>query len=141
MLNCCKNAVMNSRDTIDFHVEGADGGRVHALRDSRKTIAVEGIKLDDLIDGPVDFLKMDIEGAEVEVLEGCEKLDQVKQMFVEYHSFADRPQDLHCLLQVLSRHGFRYYLKTQFCSEQPLIEPITQLGMDLQINLFANKVA
>ena len=135
-----QRAVTNSSGLmVDFHLEGADGGRVHRLRNSSQTVAVQTIKLDDLIDGPVDFLKMDVEGAEVEVLGGCAKLNQVNQLFVEYHSFADRPQDLDLLLGILKRHGFRYYLKTQFCSRQPLTEIQTQLGMDLQINVFAKK--
>ena len=42
--------------------------------------------LDKLITEPIDFLKMDIEGAEYEAFYSCTKLDLVKQISIEYHN-------------------------------------------------------
>lgn len=51
-----------------------------------KAIKVATKTLDELVDWPVDLLKMDVEGAEQEVLMSSSKaLGQVRQLMVEYH--------------------------------------------------------
>lgn len=132
-------AVANETGTISFFSEGADGGRIYPIEDTKAKFEVECIKLDELIDRPVDFLKIDIEGAETEVVCNSEKLENVSQLFIEYHSFKDTEQTLAQILDKLSAHNFRYYIHTQFCPQQPLIEESLQLGMDLQLNIYANK--
>ncbi len=54
---------------------------------------VRTVRLADyLIGDRIDLLKIDIEGAEVPVLEDCAaRLDWVDRVFVEYHSFTDLP--------------------------------------------------
>ena len=132
-------AVSAKKGIIKFFSEGADGGRIHRIDDDTQTYEVKTITLDDLIDGQVDFIKMDIEGAETDVILGSKKLNQVDQMFIEYHSFVDVPQQLGDLLTCLTKNNFRYYIHTQFCSERPLSETRTQLGMDMQLNIFAKR--
>jgi len=126
---------------MKFYHEGADGGRIFPLppSSSKDVFVVKSIQLDELIQEHVDFLKMDIEGAEVDVICSSEKLVDVDQLLIEYHSFKDTEQDLGRLLEKLSSLNFRYYLHTQFCSPRPLTEESLQLGMDLQINIFAKK--
>ena len=132
-------AVSHDTQSLSFHSEGADGGRTHSLETSREVQVIEAVTLDQLIDGPVDFLKIDIEGAEVPALMACTKLGQVRQMFIEYHSFADSPQLLGQLLELLQSAGFRYYIHTQFCAKAPLTMTQLQLGMDLQLNIFVKR--
>lgn len=132
-----KAAVSNSNEPVKFNREGADAGRIHNLEESQDFSIVDPISLDDLIHEPIDFLKMDIEGAEVDVLCESKKIDQVNQMFIEYHSFVDQTQQLDRLLSKLTHAGFRYFLNTQFCSKNPFQNIETQIGMDLQINVFA----
>jgi FkbM family methyltransferase len=131
-------AVSHQEGVLKFRSEGADGGRL--LKEGEVdegSIDVKTIHLDDIIDGPTDFLKLDIEGAEVDVLASSTKLDQVRQLFVEYHSFEGKAQRLEELLATLARNQFRYYIHHQFCSPRPLIEEQLQLDMDLQLNIFA----
>ena len=109
------------------------------MANPKNTYKVGTINLDDLINGDVDFLKMDIEGAETDVICNSIKLRKVKQMFIEYHSFQDDNQKLGMLLSSLSKNNFRYYIHTQFCSNKPFVENNTQLGMDLQLNIFAKR--
>ena len=109
------------------------------MENPKNSYKIETIGLDELIDGEVDFLKMDIEGAETDVLCDSKKLDKVKQMFIEYHSFADEKQKLGDLLLCLSKNNFRYYIHTQFCSKNPLVQNESQLGMDLQLNIFVKR--
>lgn len=70
-----------------------------------KTILVETEMLSDLINQPVDFLKMDIEGAEMEVLlAAADKIELVKQMIVEFHP--TRTQSLVKMVEFLQEHRF-----------------------------------
>ena len=74
---------------------------------------VPAVVLSAFIDCPVDFLKMDIEGAEVIVLEelaATGKLERIQQMVLEYHdNIETNPSNtLHALLRILAEHGFRY---------------------------------
>ena len=58
----------NRKDTLLFSKKA---GRNSSLSDNGTPVAVADI--DSLIDGEVTMLKMDIEGAELKALEGCEK--------------------------------------------------------------------
>ena len=130
-------AVWHLPRSASFHCEGADGGRIQCFDGAQSVVDVPTISLDELIgDDQIDFLKMDIEGAEVDVLNSAKRLDQVNRIFVEYHSFREQPQRLTEMLNVLDRAGFRHYLQTQFCPPQPLIDTKDRLGMDLQLNVF-----
>ena len=132
-------AINTTGERVEFHCEGADSGRIYPLAQSSRSTQVDGIKLEALLDQPVHFLKMDIEGAEAECLCQTRTLENVEQMFVEYHSFEGEPQLLDEVLRKLKESGFRYYIETQFCSPQPLVNTETYLEMDLQLNLFAHR--
>lgn len=126
---------------LEFQSDGADTGRVADKDNNSNTITISTTKLSKYLDQPVDFLKIDIEGAEIVVLQECqEKLQNVKNIFVEYHSLVNAPQKLEKLLQILAKAGFRYYIdNTSFLTEQPLIHRREEFGMDLQLNIFGLK--
>ena len=109
------------------------------METSKEVFQVEPLSLDELIREPVDFLKMDIEGSETEAICSAENLDNVPQLFVEYHSFKGMEQSLGALLEKLTSCGFRYYIHSHFCSPRPFTEEALQLGLDLQLNIFAKK--
>lgn len=133
-------AVSHDNEPLQFYADGADGGRTaHALDAPKAIVRVDAITLDQLIDGPVDFLKIDIEGSEGDSIEACTKLSQVDQLFIEYHSFFDSPQTLGRMLNKLTDEGLRYYIHKQFCSPRPLTEPALQGDLDLQLNIFAKR--
>jgi FkbM family methyltransferase len=127
--------------TLTFESEGADGGRISDDTDSSNSIGIKTKKLSDYLkDTKVDMLKMDIEGAEIQVLkEAQDYLANAENIFIEFHSFQNEPQGLADLLAILEQQGFRYYIHTQFCSQTPFTEIQLQLGMDLQLNIFAVK--
>lgn len=135
-----QRAVSHDHEPVRFFREGSDGGRAGSeIPGTLGVVEVATVTLDDLIDGPVDFLKIDIEGSEGEALQACTRLALVEQMFIEYHSFKNAPQTLGRMLDKLSREGFRYYIHHQFCSPAPLTQEALQLGMDLQLNIFAKR--
>jgi len=132
-----QKAVSNSHEPLKFFCEDTDGGRVtEVFQDAKESVTVETVMLDDLISGPVDFLKIDIEGAEAAALAACHKLHLVDQIFIEYHSFANPEQYLNDILEKLKKEGFRYYIHEQFCSKKPLSVARVHMDMDLQLNIF-----
>jgi len=111
------------------------------MANAKAILTLPAISLDRLLVDSVDLLKMDIEGAETDVLLHSRRLNRVSQLMVEYHSFADTAQSLDSLLNTLASAGFRYYLQTQLCPRRPLVETACHLGMDLQLNIFAKRAA
>ncbi len=127
-------AVSDRTGHVSFQSDGATGGRTG---ETGAGIEVDAIALVDLLVQPVTFLKIDIEGAELEVLRSCaDRLSRVENMFVEFHSFADRPQRLAELLDIVTRAGFRYLIQTERCAPRPFLDTDPHAGMDLQLNVF-----
>lgn len=105
--------------TLTFSADGSAGGRVDPVG-GEQTINV--VRLSTYLRQPVDFLKLNIEGEELDVLNECTQagvLGNVRQMVVEYHGWAGKPQRLGDLLNLLDRQGFRYFVHdfdTETCS-------------------------
>jgi FkbM family methyltransferase len=130
-------AVWSSVTELNFTSDGADGGRLSVAND-RSDHLVPTVRLKDYLDRKVDFLKLDIEGAETEVLHDCaDQLANVGAVFVEYHSFDNQPQTLHVLTDVLTRAGFRLHIQAPMPAPQPFVKCHPDMGMDMQLNIFA----
>lgn len=140
-----QRAVANASGTLAFQCIGADSGRLQVEGASGEkadsaVVHVETIRLDDLIaNEQVDFLKIDIEGAETDVICSSHKLDQVSQIFIEYHSFIDAPQHLSLLLSTLEKAGFRYYINRIYAPTNPYLQITDNQSMDLQLSIFATR--
>lgn len=133
-------ALTGQPGNFEFHQHRGDSGRLgHPLENSPSTTRVRGMALDELLAEPVDFLKMDIEGAEVEVLASTKFLQHVRYIFIEYHSFQGHPQNLDTVLAHLSTKGFRYWLQNHFTPKNFWEFGETIEGMDAQINIFARR--
>lgn len=132
----------NKKTTLRFFSEGADAGRIAVKRDTSNIIKIPTIQLRKYLKKPVDFLKLDIEGAETTVLEDCKDLlTNVKNIFVEYHSFTQELQTLDRLLAILHNNSFRYYISSAgVYTAFPFLEKNYYLGMDNQLNIFATKI-
>lgn len=121
---------------VEFGQEGADGGSIN-LKTNR--IRVDSIRLKDFLEKEerIDFLKVDIEGAEYEVLIDCkDNLSNIQNIFVEYHSRNNLPQRLSKILNVLEKNNFRYYIENITKRKKPFINRAKNLNMDLQLNIF-----
>ncbi len=121
-------------DGVQFQIEGGTSGRI--VKEAR---IFPSIRLrDELAKHPkIDFLKMDIEGAEFEVLsDAAPELLRVESIFIEYHSIQGEEQKLGELLNILREAGFRYHIKEAYTSQHPYLKRQLQLGMDLQLNIF-----
>ena len=133
-------AVWINDDGVSFGSDGADGG---SIINSRNKKIIPSIRLKNLLDAhkEIDFLKIDIEGAETDVMVDCsESLSVVKRIFVEYHSWTGYPQNLNALLKVLSVNNFRYYIEHVNFIQSPL-ENIQKIpNYNLQLNIYAIKI-
>lgn len=76
-------------------------------------IEVKSTKLSEYLDEPVDFLKLDIEGAEDGVLDECrDKLGNVNFLFIEFHTGDGLPLSrLRKILEILDEAGFDYQIE------------------------------
>lgn len=130
--------------TLKFFSEGADGGRIADESTNKNIIEIETVKLSHYLNNEtqIDFLKLDIEGAETEVLLECEAyLSKVKNIFIEYHSFSQQKQTLSIILNILENNGFRYYIEhIGVKSKHPFVSINDYVGFDNQLNIFGYKV-
>jgi FkbM family methyltransferase len=111
-------ALHSKRGSVDFYYDPAEPARLRmSMRPERTSQAcrqVEAVPLSDYIHGEVDFLKMDIEGAEFDVLQELaqsDKLRLVREMVVEYHHHVDPSEDrMSRMLEVLEAQHFGYQI-------------------------------
>ncbi|UJF30653.1 FkbM family methyltransferase [Kaistella sp. 97-N-M2] len=123
-----KEAVWIEDTELSFFSEGAlAGSSVVDFGNNNNVIKVQAVDLKKHLQKPVDFLKIDIEGAENKVIfDIAVHLDNVKNLFLEYHGLLNEPQNLGEILNLLKQKGFEYYirvaddtLKFPFCNESP----------------------
>jgi hypothetical protein len=100
---------------------------------------VKAIRLKNLLNRPVNFLKMDIEGAEFEVImDAADNLYHVKNLFIEYHGCFDRQRELSSLLNMLTEKGFNYYIKEAASVYDHPFSRVKNpvIPYDIQLNIF-----
>jgi FkbM family methyltransferase len=100
-------AVWNKGGTVRFESNRADASRVT----NDGTCQVEAVRLADVINEPVDLLKVDIEGAEYPVLlDLCDsgKIRHVNQLVIELHGRGHDQTHVPGLFEALRSHGFRF---------------------------------
>lgn len=101
-----------------FTGPGEDTSLIASTRPERggsERTEVEAVTLSSQIDGDVDLLKMDVEGAELEVLEevaASGKMALIHEILVEYHHNIGGGQRFSPFLALLEDEGFGYRLKT-----------------------------
>lgn len=119
-----------------FETDGSWGGHIGDGADSAG-VTVKAHKLDGLLGKKVDFLKMDIEGAESDVIMHAKELiaKNVDKLFFEWHSLSGQPQRLGEILAFFEKQGFRYHIKEASIKQTPFIYKPTS-RMDSQLDVF-----
>lgn len=114
------------------------GGYIAPDGGDSRAVEVPVVRLRDYLGKSIDMLKLDVEGAECEVVSDCaDMLKNVKNIFIEYHSVVGRPQCLGQLLSSLSDAGFRVHIHPAGAhSHKPFVCLDALNGMDMQLNLF-----
>lgn len=133
-----KEAVWKADTTLRFSNEGSMSSKITDQGGSA-TRDVKAVRLRDFLTKPVDFLKIDIEGAEFEVLMDCaERLQLVRNLFIEYHGVFGQIGELNAILALVTDQGFRYYIKE---AAPVYAQPFCQvkdpaIPYDVQLNIF-----
>jgi len=87
---------------------------------------IRTIRLSSILRGAVDFMKMDIEGAEETVLrELGESLSSIRELIIEYHGTAigEPLNSLARIVGLLERHGFAVRVQTDLEDAEPGGQP------------------
>lgn len=123
-------AALSNRDgELTFHGDGKYGGSLaaDAVGESGpepSSYRVRCARLRDYLAEPVDFLKLNIEGAEWEVLaDSADRLANVAEMVIEYHHLPNLPRTLHNILDLLDRRGFDYLINDFDAETNPGVRP------------------
>ena len=133
-----KEAVWTKDEDLQFYSEGALAGScVTDFAKKNHIITVKAVDLKKYLQQPVDFLKIDIEGAEnTLIFDIADSLKNVKNLFLEYHGILNEEQNLGEILNLLKAKGFEYYIrvagetiKQPFCNEKPR-------SFNQQLNIF-----
>ena len=114
-------AVHGGSDRVYLYSDpGTPGSPQMSMRSERisgRRRAVSATRLSNHISGRVDFLKLDVEGAEAVVIEDLERaarLQAIARMAIEYHHHIDPDDDaLGSMLAALERSGFGYQLEAR----------------------------
>lgn len=137
-----KEAVWVKDEILEFYSEGALAGSIVTdFGKNNNIIQIKAIDLKKYLNQPVDFLKIDIEGAEnTLIFDIKDHLYQVKNLFLEYHGIIGEEQNLGEILNLLKSKGFQYYIrvagetiKQPFCNEKPN-------AFNQQLNIFCYRV-
>jgi len=137
-----QNAVWTKNEELEFSDEGGDSGSIHSIANTKK-VKVQAIDFLEALnrEDKIDMLKMDIEGAENDVIPHiASALHRIDKMFIEYHSFNNGVQRLDEILSLLRENKFRYYIRHVNNRKCPFIDTAKDKEMDMQLNIFAYKI-
>ena len=135
-----KSAVWITNGEISFEAKESEASHIS---DNTSDFKVSSIRLRNIIDSyqKVDFLKLDIEGAEYQVMRDIENiLSKVENLFLEYHGKVEEAYKLNEILTFLNNCGFSIYIKNAADNlQKPFVEKRTGTIYDVQLNLFCYK--
>jgi FkbM family methyltransferase len=135
-----KNAAVWKENTmISFEAGGTMSSKIVLNKESQQSKRIPAVRLRDYLDKKIDFLKIDIEGAEFEVLlDISSQLGVVENLFVEYHGNFGQIDQLTRLFSLFSQNGFKYYIKeATIVYDTPLLRRKKSGTLyDIQLNIF-----
>ena len=108
------SAVWTANGTIEFVCEGTDSGAVASLETSvtgaRRQVPAE--RLRDWLNDPIDLLKLDVEGAELAVLQDCrDRLQAVRAITIDLHEFNPARRQTGEVFELLASAGFLFDMR------------------------------
>lgn len=132
-------AVWKEDAMISFESEGTMSSKIVFNQEAGASKLTKAVRLKNYLNRKIDFLKIDIEGAEYQVL--CDigdHLNFVNNLFVEYHGMFGQIAELSELFDLFSKKGFRYYIKeATVVYETPFVrKKKNAIIYDIQLNIF-----
>ena len=138
-----ETAVWVENGEISFASNAAEGSSITMANEGNDVIVVPAVRLADVLNKyeKIDFLKLDIEGAEDKVVADCGSLlSRIENLFLEYHGTIHETEKLTSILKTLSNCGFKVYLNNAANHLQtPFYEKKSGARHDVQLNLFCYK--
>lgn len=131
-------AVWTENGTIQFASDGTLGSKMANNERASHVISIPAVRLKEFLNAPVDFVKLDIEGAEYDVLKDCyDNLGNVTHLFIEFHGYFNKMYQLTDILRMAQEKGFAYYIKeaTNVYST-PFYRENLERPYDIQLNIF-----
>lgn len=119
---------------VVFQPDGAVSGHVVASNGATlpaNAVSIPATRLSDWIDGPVDLLKLDIEGSEYDVIADLSqsgRLAQVKTLICEVHGNPSTQQRFATLWEQLTAAGFRLSLRDARVGGNPRDTPFSVIS-------------
>ena len=127
------NAAIWYEDTqLQFKSNGSDGGSLMKKGD----LKVRAVNLIPYLNTKVDFLKVDIEGAEHDILPKLSGyLKNVQNLFIELHVYRNSAIQIEETFQLLRENGFRYKFDSLHKINFEAFKSVSKF--DTQFNIFA----
>jgi FkbM family methyltransferase len=138
-VNLVEAAVWKENTQLKFIAQGGMDSKIS--EGAEEGILVKAYSLIDYLQDPVDFLKLDIEGAEFEVLKNIEEyMDKIATLFIEYHGSFSQTNELIAILDMVQKAGFYVYIK-EACNVYPTPFYINSkhTQFDVQLNIFCRR--
>lgn len=133
------NAAAWVEDTqIDFYMVGGQSGHIdlHHYEPSQNElkVTIQALDLAKYLNRPVDYLKLDIEGAEFAVMKHIQpQLANIRLLIVEAHHWVDKPNQLAEMLSLLSNEGFNIAIsawESEMYFDKPYKRPLETVNAD-----------
>lgn len=137
-----KEAVWIEDTTLHFSNAGSMASKIVSETNDNSTKPTKAVRLKNFLTKEIDFLKIDIEGAECEVVNDItDKLYLIKNMFVEYHGTFSETNKLIQLFNIIKNAGFSLYIKE---AANIYMHPFNRTSnpnttYDVQLNIFCFK--
>ena len=132
-----KEAVWIEDTVLSFSNTNTQMSKIADSKNGNNTIRVNAVRLKNLLGKEVDFLKIDIEGAEYAVLKDInESLSNVKNLFVEYHGTFHQNKELNEIFKIITNNGFKYYIQQAVEKHPTPFVPSYTADYDVQLNIF-----
>jgi surface carbohydrate biosynthesis protein/FkbM family methyltransferase len=120
--------LLDREDALSFGSDGSDGSSIFS---GKPNCEIKTLRLGNYLHETIDFLKLNIEGAEYAVIKDIgADLGRVRQMVIEYHGFPETGQQLHHILSILDRAGFRYLIHDFDTQTNPSTKPPFDLSSE-----------
>lgn len=136
-----QSAVWIDHSTLNFSAQGSEASQINSETTTGQK--VQGIRLADVLaqESVIDFLKIDIEGAEWPVIQDCApQLHKVRHLFLEYHGKTKDTHKISGILKILEATGFAVYVQNAADNlRKPFLQQTTNTIYDVQLNLYCFK--
>ena len=107
-------ALFDKDGELWFEADRQSMSKLSKVMVANKTIKVPTVRLSTYIDGPVDIVKMDIEGAESEVIKEVAqagKLSYIKNLIMKFHYAKEDLNELGDILNLLAKNNFNVEIR------------------------------